>query len=651
MRADRRPESSVQLLGWLLAVGLAAGGQWLLASGGSTGAGALLLALALLPAAAAWGARPLTPQIPLSPIRPARTWLLVPVPALAMLGWLGAAGNQFTTIGVVGWLGAVACWLAAWRIDQRTAGLAPSLPWRRREVALFGAILGLAAWLRFWQLDGLPAEMTSDHAEKLLDVWDVLAGERPIFFERNTGREPLQFYLTALLAGPLGLGLSHLALKVGTATISLLTVPLTYLMAARGLGLSRGVALLAAALLATSKWHISISRVGLRFPFAPFGVALTLWFFFRALRGGARRDWLLSGVALGIALYGYTPARMLPLLLVAGMGLWLLRRAQPAAITLTNLALLPATSALVFLPLLRYSIDRPDQFWYRSLSRAAADPAAGTLSVLWMNIVNGLRMFHIQGDEVWVNTLPYDPVLDRVTGVLLVVGLGMLAAAALRGRRPADGTLLLALPVLLLPSLLALGWPQENPSVVRAGGMLPPLMVVAALPLGTLMERIAGWGRGRAGGAIGAAVGGGAMVVLVVWIAFLNARIYFGPYAREYDARSWNSTEVAALILDHEAAIGGVNHAYIASWPHWIDSRNVAFNLGHPEWDSVLANPRVLFGRPPLPYEPRLVVMHPDDRATRQLLTRIWPGARVREVESRVDGKQFVVVIHPDVVE
>ena len=50
-------------------------------------------------------------------------------------------------------------------------------------------------YFRFADLATVPAEMVSDHAEKLLDVVDILNGNYSIFFPRNTGREALQFYL------------------------------------------------------------------------------------------------------------------------------------------------------------------------------------------------------------------------------------------------------------------------------------------------------------------------------------------------------------------------------------------------------------------------------------------------------------------------
>ncbi len=491
---------------WVLALLLAGGGQWLLALPDPTPWHAgLLFALALPVAALAWGPRGLAEPQP-APTPPApRPWAL-PLALLAALGaWLGAANNRFTWWGVACWLASVGLWLVTWRVLGWPARPRRAVSARRAAPFLLAFVLILlaAALFRFWGINTLPPEMTSDHAEKLLDVGDILAGQRPIFLERNTGREPMQFYVTALLAGPLGLGLSHLALKVGTATIGLLTVPLTFLVARRGLGLSRRAALLAMALLALSKWHVEIARVGLRFPYAPFGVALTLLFFFRALRLGARRDWLLAGLAFGVALYGYTPIRIVPLLLALGGALYLLleqARGHSGLAwrdALTNVLLLPATTLLVFVPLLRYSVENPEMFWYRSTSRAVDGVAGNLVGVFWGNVRNAALMFHVRGDEVWVNTLPFDPVLDRVTGALFLLGLGIALWVVLRRWRALELTLLLALPILLLPSILALGWPSENPSVVRAGGALPIVMILAALPLDAFLASL-GRLRGRA---------------------------------------------------------------------------------------------------------------------------------------------------------
>src|SRR5690606_539513 len=189
---------------------------------------------------------------------------------------------------------------------------------RRAALALL-AITGVALFFRAYRLDAIPIEMTSDHAEKLLDVNDVLLGRRPIFFGRNTGREFFQFYLTAALVWLTPLTTSHLALKVGTVLVGLVTVPLTYLLARQEYG--RLVGLLAAFFLAVSHWHVAITRVGLRFPFTAAFAVPALFFLLRAMRHNRRNDWLAAGLVLGLGLHTYTAIRIVPVLFVALVGL------------------------------------------------------------------------------------------------------------------------------------------------------------------------------------------------------------------------------------------------------------------------------------------------------------------------------------------
>lgn len=637
----------------VLALALAALGQVLIVREVGTAWGPpVLWGLAALMTLLAWGARPIAAtQAAMMPERP--HWLVILASVLLVpVAWVGAAENSFRWWGVAAWWASAGLWLWGWRALTRLSSRERE-PWPRWQAVAFLVILLGATLFRFWNIVGLPQEMTSDHAEKLLDVQDVLDGLRPIFFERNTGREPMQFYLTALLAGPLHLGTSHAALKVGTALISLLTVPLTYLLARWGLGLPRSAALLAMALLAASKWHVEISRVGLRFPYAPFGVALTLIFFLRALRRHERRDWLLAGAAFAVALYGYTPVRIVPLLLTTGAALWLLleQARRRTGLTwpqaLTNVTLLPLTTLIGFVPLLRYSLDHPEDFWYRSTTRVLeGDEGSINLTTRFLeNCWNALRMFHYKGDEVWVNTLMYDPVLDRLTGVLFVVGVALVLVAVLRRWRASELTLLLALPLLVLPSILALAWPHENPSVVRAGGALPVVMVVAALPLWAIAQSAARRWQWH-GSRWRLAVGGTMLAALLLVIAQQNASLYFGPYAEQYLEKSGNTTEIAAAIQRHAAEIGGIEHAYMLRWPHWVDTRAVGINMGAPRWENILTSAR-LVNSPRFDPVPRLVVLPMAAKNDLVTLQELWPSARIEMVSSRTPSKSFYLIIRP----
>jgi len=230
---------------------------------------------------------------------------------LAVIAYTLSSGNTLRMPGVIAWIGScVSILIAFWELPAEFNGQALILrtqeivlglkrgiriPW---TVLLLVAILVIGAFFLFHDLNEVPAEMTSDHAEKLLDIKDVLDGKRPIFFPRNTGREPAQFYLTVFFMRLFGWDLGHFSLKWVTALIGWLTIPALFLLA-REL-FNDKVGLLAAFFLSVSKWHVSISRMGLRYPLTGLPVALALCFLFRGLRRGGRNDFLLSGLILGL---------------------------------------------------------------------------------------------------------------------------------------------------------------------------------------------------------------------------------------------------------------------------------------------------------------------------------------------------------------
>ena len=167
--------------------------------------------------------------------------------------------------------------------------------------------------------------MFSDHAEKLLDISDILNGKYSIFFPRNTGREAIQMYLTATIAIVLKTGLSFISLKLGTTLAGILTLPYIYKLG-KEIG-NRWVALLAVFLTGIAYWPNVISRVGLRFPLYPLFVAPTFFYLIRGIRTSKRNDFILSGVAFGLSLHGYTAARILPFVVVAAFGVYLIHQA------------------------------------------------------------------------------------------------------------------------------------------------------------------------------------------------------------------------------------------------------------------------------------------------------------------------------------
>ena len=317
-------------------------------------------------------------------------FLLLSLP-LILAAFLSLSKNRFTALNVTLWLLAILTFcLALWQkeapaqdLRQRLSAFYNKFHWQvvlTPWTLLMLAALALVIFFRVYRIGQVPPEMVSDQAEKLLDIWDVLQGQTSIFFPRNTGREAIQMYLTAGIIQLLGTGYSYLSLKIGTVLAGLLTLPFIYLLG-KEIG-GRRLGLLALVLAGIAYWPNVISRVGLRFPLYPLFVAPVLYYLVRGLRRRRFNDFILAGLWLGVGLHGYTPIRILPFVVVVGVGLFLLHPQskgwrKPAFWGLVALGLV---ALVVFLPLLRYALENPDMFSYRSFTRLGSveQPTAGT---------------------------------------------------------------------------------------------------------------------------------------------------------------------------------------------------------------------------------------------------------------------------------
>jgi hypothetical protein len=286
---------------------------------------------------------------------------------MAAVAYAHSDANTFRLSGVAAWLGAVAGWLyVCWPNSPAPIASGP----RPRTLATRWILIGLAGILvlgmffRYYRLSETPSDPTSDHAEKLLDVQDVLDGEHRIFVPRNTGREPAQFYVYVAMIRGLQLPMSFDTMKLGTSAMDVLAIPAIYLLAQELGGPVVGRA--GAAAYAWSSWPVGIARAGLRFPYAPLPAALALWLLFRYVRRGDRRDALGLGLVLGAGLYGYSPFRVVPLVVPIAFGVAGLldqRWSRLRSRLLVDGALVIVTAVLVFIPLGHFMLDRPETFW------------------------------------------------------------------------------------------------------------------------------------------------------------------------------------------------------------------------------------------------------------------------------------------------
>ena len=389
-------------------------------------------------------------------------------------------------------------------------------------------------FFRFYRFASVPPEMVSDHAEKLVDIWELIDGELRVFFPRNTGREGFQMYLTALVIKLFGTGFSFNSLKIGTILAGLITLPFIYLLAVEIA--NKRTALFAMIFAGIAYWPNVISRVGLRFSIYPLFVAPTLYFLIRGLKRSNRNDFILAGLFLGIGLHGYTPFRIVPFVILAAVGLYLIHSQSKGfrKQTVIYLLILILISLIVFIPLLRYWLENPEMFSYRAFTRLGSieSPLPGPAGKIFIdNLWNAMTMFFWSNGEIWPVSIPHRPALDVVSAALFFLGIILLAVRYIRRRNWLDLFLILSIPLLMLPSILSLAFPSENPTLNRTAGALVPVFLIIGLSFEVLLTSIENRTSQPVNKAVVVAMG----IIFLLWAGYQNFDLVFNQYEQNYN--------------------------------------------------------------------------------------------------------------------
>lgn len=381
-------------------------------------------------------------------------------------------------------------------------------------------LIVLALALRVWQLHTLPPGLYYNEAFDGLDAHRIASGGYyPIYLPANNGREPLFIYLLALavkLFGP-----TAYALRLTSALVGVLLIPTVYFAArtllprtsdrvataAGSLYLAGIPALVAAAGIAVSFWHLSLSRLAFRVVLLPVLSALAVAFFWRAWSEPRRSNYVWSAVCLALAMYTYTAARLLPFVIVLFVAiellveLWRRRTAHgpwPAIWRprLQGLGIMLLVGVVLLAPLLWLFGSNPELLSARtgdvSVFTVAQTDFPGTpLQRIAHNLAQVAGNFYVSGDLNPRHNLPGRPVNDPLLAVLFTVGW---LAALWRIRQPWARLLLIWLAVMLLPTVLSSGAPHA----LRAAGALPPLALLYGAGAAAIIGGVLRLGQRRA---------------------------------------------------------------------------------------------------------------------------------------------------------
>ncbi|TKJ28965.1 MAG: hypothetical protein CEE40_10205 [Chloroflexi bacterium B3_Chlor] len=423
-------------------------------------------------------------------------------------------------------------------MDRGRGEISGERPWSRIEFALLLLILALAAVLRLWGLDQLPFGTWYDEAQNGLTALHILedSTSRPVYFPRVNSAV---HYLYLVAASFRLFGASTAALRMVSALMGIGAVAAGYLTGRELFGRRMGLVL--AFLLAVSRWHVNFSRIGMYNASTPLFELVTIGFLLRGIRRERLSDFTWAGMAMGLGMVFYTGFLSFPLVLAFFLAHNSLVERNFFRRFWSGLLVCGVAVLLTVGPVAQYAIRSPEEFWARA--RKASVFKGKTQAEAWEavreNAGKHLLMFNYRGDRYGRHNLQGEPMLDPVSGAVMVLGIGV---CLWRGRRSRSLLLPVWLGVMLCPGIFSLEW--EAPQALRAIGSVPAAYLLAVVPIDGLRRE---WERGvpqRYARYFVLPV-----VLLLFRIGYTNYHIYFERQATDFG--TWRDFSTAETITAH----------------------------------------------------------------------------------------------------
>jgi hypothetical protein len=289
-------------------------------------------------------------------------------------------------------------------------------------------------------------------------------------------------------------------------------------------------------------------------------------------------------------------------------------------------------------------MSNPEIFTYRTLSRMTemeVEYQQSPILIFLKNFWKASIMFLWENGTTWVHSLPNRPALDVVSAAFYLTGIVGLVSRYIKKHHWQDLFLLVSIPILLLPSILTLAYPAENPNLNRTAGALVPVFVVIGLSFETFTRTISSKLQGKVGRIAALLVG----LVLVIWSGVNNYDLVFHQYNRNYLASSWNTSEIGRTASDFIESFGSPQTTYVVGYPHWVDSRIVAIESGLAGMDFAIFSEEI----PATADDPqaKMFFLNVNDEEDFTLLQKIYPSGVYWQVDSEFENKDFMVFFVP----
>jgi len=484
--------------------------------------------------------------------------------------------------------------------------------------ATLGLILILAVLIRLYNLNELPAGLWYDEADNISQALRIQQepGGLPVFVPSTN--LPSLFLLPIAAVIELT-GVTITSGRLVSAAFGVAGVAAVFLMVRLMLG--PAMALVAAFLTAVMRWDINWSRIGMHGITTPLFAALTAYLTLRALDTDRRSDYGYAGAALGLGMWFYAAHRLFPLVVGFILLHHLVLRRPPLRRFGAQIAVMAVVALAVAAPVAQSAISDSEDFFKRTKESSVFSHASVGDAFSQMNTSLGkhIGMFNYKGDPNPRHNLPDAPMLDFLSGVLLVLGTGI---ALIGWRNVALASLPVWMLLMVLPGVMTLPW--EAPQSLRSIGAIPAVIAAITVAVGTLWRvgRSAPWTRVRKGTPV-------AVALMLGVIAYENINTYFGEQARNPEVYAAFSTDETLMARD---MVDAQRRRYDP-----LGSRHFMFSLN----TKLLANPlkmRVLRVPTGVPIDASEVsrgvsiYLEPREASVYRLLQAYYPDSSFHEV-------------------
>ena len=408
--------------------------------------------------------------------------------------------------------------------------------WNWLEFGVLFFILVIATFMRLYRFNQIPFGLWYDEADNGLNALSILnePGYLPVFV-KSTNLPAHFLYLIAFFFRIFGT--STLTLRMVSVIFGLATVAASFLLGSELF--NRRLGLVLAFFLAVSRWDINWSRIGMHAVSVPFFAIISIWLLLRALRKQCWVDYALAGLSLGSGLCFYTPLYVFPV--VAGvflLFLWL-HRHDLFFSSWHGFLFLALGFFIASVPITQFAIRQPKTFFDR-LSVTSVFTGKSTQEA-WKAVAQTSRehllMFNYQGDRNGRHNLSSEPMLDPISGTLLVLGLGL---SLWRIRQPGSFLLIAWLLIMITPGIFSLDF--ESPQSLRSIGSLPAAYLLAVVPIQALWQEWDQLTKKRL-----AAVFILPLILVLTGAGYINYHIYFDLQSKRFD--SWNAFSTSETIV------------------------------------------------------------------------------------------------------